>query len=89
VSGSLPRVTRTVLPSGEVRVRLGVRLLDDYLEFAAGRARPNTRSPRIGHRSSRHLAGAVSAIDPSASFAAAVRSLTAGLASGRRDPYRK
>jgi integrase/recombinase XerD len=42
VSDSLPRVTRTVLPSGEVRVRLGVRLLDDYLEFAAGRARPNT-----------------------------------------------
>jgi integrase len=42
VSGSYPRATRTVLPSGEVQVRLGVRLLDDYLEFAAGRARPNT-----------------------------------------------
>ena len=42
MSGSYPRATRTVLPSGEVRVRLGVRLLDDYLEFAAGRARPNT-----------------------------------------------
>ena len=29
-------------PSGEPVLRLGVRLLDDYLEFLAGRCRPNT-----------------------------------------------
>jgi integrase/recombinase XerD len=29
-------------PSGELVVRLGVALLDDYLEFLAGRCRPNT-----------------------------------------------
>jgi integrase/recombinase XerD len=29
-------------PSGLVRYRLGERLLDRYLEFVAGRCRPNT-----------------------------------------------
>jgi len=30
------------LPAGEQAVRLGVRLLDAFLEFLAGRCRPNT-----------------------------------------------
>src|SRR3954464_698304 len=29
-------------PSGELVVRLGMPLVDDYLEFLAGRCRPNT-----------------------------------------------
>ena len=35
-------LTRSRGPSGEPVVRLGVALLDDYLEFLAGRCRPNT-----------------------------------------------
>jgi hypothetical protein len=31
-----------VLGSGQVRYRLGDRLVDRYLEFVAGRCRPNT-----------------------------------------------
>jgi integrase/recombinase XerD len=37
-----PCLTRSRGPSGEPVVRLGVPLLDDYLEFLAGRSRPNT-----------------------------------------------
>jgi integrase/recombinase XerD len=36
------RLTRSRNAAGEVVVRLGVRLLDEYLEFLAGRCRPNT-----------------------------------------------
>jgi integrase/recombinase XerD len=35
-------VERCSTPSGEVSVRLGHELLDDYLRFLAGRARPNS-----------------------------------------------
>ena len=35
-------LTRSRGPSGEPVLRLGVSLLDDYLEFLAGRCRPNT-----------------------------------------------
>jgi integrase/recombinase XerD len=35
-------LTRSRGPSGEPVLRLGVGLLDDYLEFLAGRCRPNT-----------------------------------------------
>ena len=35
-------VQRCVTPSGELSVRLGHDLLDDYLTFLAGRTRPNT-----------------------------------------------
>jgi integrase/recombinase XerD len=35
-------VERSSAPSGEVLVRLGHELLDDYLTFLAGRARPNS-----------------------------------------------
>lgn len=37
-----PCLIRSRGPSGEVVVRLGVPLLDDYLEFLKGRCRPNT-----------------------------------------------
>ena len=37
-----PCLTRSHGPSGEPVVRLGAPLLDDYLEFLAGRSRPNT-----------------------------------------------
>ena len=37
-----PCLIRSRRPSGEVVVRLGVPLVDDYLEFLAGRCRPNT-----------------------------------------------
>jgi len=37
-----PCLIRSRGPSGESVVRLGVPLLDDYLEFLAGRSRPNT-----------------------------------------------
>ena len=37
-----PCLKRGVSPAGELMVRVGVPLLDDYLEFLAGRARPNT-----------------------------------------------
>jgi integrase/recombinase XerD len=36
------RLTRSRNAAGELVVRLGVRLLDEYLEFLAGRCRPNT-----------------------------------------------
>jgi integrase/recombinase XerD len=36
------RLTRSRNAAGDVVVRLGVRLLDEYLEFLAGRCRPNT-----------------------------------------------
>src|SRR5437868_12249227 len=36
------RLVRSRNPAGELAVRLGVRLLDEYLEFLAGRCRPNT-----------------------------------------------
>ncbi len=35
-------VSRSLTSSGELRVRLGVGLLDNYLEFVAARCRPNT-----------------------------------------------
>src|SRR5215468_12575552 len=35
-------LTRSRNADGELVVRLGVRLLDEYLEFLAGRCRPNT-----------------------------------------------
>jgi integrase/recombinase XerD len=39
---SFPCVVRSVSGSGQVRYRLGDRLVDRYLEFVAGRCRPNT-----------------------------------------------
>jgi hypothetical protein len=36
------RLIRSRNAAGELVVRLGVRLLDEYLEFLAGRCRPNT-----------------------------------------------
>src|SRR5579859_6718181 len=39
---SFPCLVRFVSASGEVRYRLGDPLVDRYLEFVAGRARPNT-----------------------------------------------
>ena len=36
------RLSRSRNAAGELVVRLGVRLLDEYLEFLAGRCRPNT-----------------------------------------------
>ena len=42
MSLSDPCLIRSRGPSGEPVVRLGVPLLDDYLEFLAGRCRPNT-----------------------------------------------
>jgi len=39
---SFPCVVRFVSGSGQVRYRLGDRLVDRYLEFVAGRSRPNT-----------------------------------------------
>src|SRR6266702_3080095 len=36
------RLTRSRDAAGDLVVRLGVRLLDEYLEFLAGRCRPNT-----------------------------------------------
>ncbi len=37
-----PCLIRSHDPSGESSIRLGVRLLDEYLEFLSGRCRPNT-----------------------------------------------
>jgi len=37
-----PCLIRSRAPSGQVVVRLGVPLADDYLEFLTGRCRPNT-----------------------------------------------
>jgi len=42
VSVLVPCLVRSVDRSGGVVVRLGVELLDEYLEFLAGRCRPNT-----------------------------------------------
>jgi integrase/recombinase XerD len=39
---SFPCLVRSVSGSGEVRCALGHRLVDRYLEFVAGRCRPNT-----------------------------------------------
>ena len=39
---SFPCLVRLVSGSGQVRYRLGERLVDRYLEFVAGRCRPNT-----------------------------------------------
>src|SRR5260370_35619823 len=39
---SFPCLARFVSGSGQVRYRLGDRLVDRYLEFVAGRCRPNT-----------------------------------------------
>jgi integrase/recombinase XerD len=39
---TFPSLIRCVSSSGVVRYRLGDRLVDRYLEFVAGRARPNT-----------------------------------------------
>ena len=39
---SFPCLVRTVSGVGEVRYSLGHRLVDRYLEFVAGRGRPNT-----------------------------------------------
>jgi hypothetical protein len=39
---SFPSLIRCVSSSGAVRYRLGDRLVDRYLDFVAGRARPNT-----------------------------------------------
>jgi integrase/recombinase XerD len=39
---SFPCLVRFVSGSGQVRYRLGERLVDRYLEFVAGRRRPNT-----------------------------------------------
>jgi site-specific recombinase XerD len=39
---SFPCVVRVVSGSGQVRYRLGERLVDRYLDFVAGRCRPNT-----------------------------------------------
>src|SRR4249920_3107738 len=36
------RLARSRNAAGDLVVRLGVRLLDEYLEFLAGRCRPNT-----------------------------------------------
>ena len=36
------RLTRSRNAAGDLVVRLGVRLLDEYLEFLGGRCRPNT-----------------------------------------------
>ena len=37
-----PRLVRVVSGCGQVRYRLGERLVDRYLEFVAGRCRPDT-----------------------------------------------
>ena len=42
MSSSDPCLIRSRGPSGEPVVRLGVPLVDDYLEFLEGRCRPNT-----------------------------------------------
>ena len=42
MSVSDPCLIRSRGPSGEPVVRVGVPLLDDYLEFLEGRCRPNT-----------------------------------------------
>ena len=39
---TFPCLVRLIVASGQVRYRLGDPLVDRYLEFVAGRARPNT-----------------------------------------------
>ena len=39
---TFPSLVRAVSSSGQVRYSLGDRLVDRYLEFVAGRCRPNT-----------------------------------------------
>jgi hypothetical protein len=39
---SFPVLVRTSSPAGETRFSLGDPLVDSYLEFVAGRTRPNT-----------------------------------------------
>jgi len=39
---SFPVLVRTSSAAGETRFRLGDPLVDSYLEFVAGRSRPNT-----------------------------------------------
>jgi len=39
---SFPCLVRFVSGSGQVRYRLGDKLVDRYLEFVAGRCRPDT-----------------------------------------------
>jgi hypothetical protein len=39
---TFPSLVRAVSSSGQVRYQLGDRLVDRYLEFVAGRCRPNT-----------------------------------------------
>jgi hypothetical protein len=39
---TFPCIVRSASPSGELRYSIGDPLLDRYLEFVAGRARPNT-----------------------------------------------
>jgi hypothetical protein len=48
MSLSDPCVIRSHGPSGEPVVRLGMPLVDEYLEFLEGRCRPNTCSPLLG-----------------------------------------
>src|SRR2546421_9604445 len=46
---SFPCLVRLVSGSGQVRYRLGERLVDRYLEFVAGRGRPGTlRAGAVG-----------------------------------------
>jgi integrase/recombinase XerD len=40
--GGFPCLVRLVSGSGQVGYRLGERLVDRYLEFVAGRCRPDT-----------------------------------------------
>lgn len=39
---TFPSLVRSVSPAGEVRYALGDPFVDRYLEFVAGRCRPNT-----------------------------------------------
>lgn len=50
---SFPEMVRTTSGLGEARYALGDRLVDRYLEFVAGRARPNTLRVTHGVRVAR------------------------------------
>ena len=39
----IPCLVSSRQPSGEVSVRIGHELVDEYLHFLAGRSRPNSR----------------------------------------------
>jgi len=54
---SFPCLVRFVSGSGQVRYRPGERLVDRYLEFVAGRCRPNPRLPSYGPAESRCRSG--------------------------------